>query len=436
VLQLVPGYSGLGVLASRQLLAERPRLRAAFDRLMAPDFLYQHAKRLERVHMVLHMSFVDQKRELRETNRRLQRFEAQLAAAPATTTPSRPKPPTAVPEALTQPVVHRPLPLRVAFVGSLRLAALIEPSCEAVLRVPEQWDSVTAPVNPDLLLVETPGEDDLSLWSHEALTEPCGPLSQLLALCRQNHVPSALWATVDYRSVEPFVATAPLFDQRFVADYESAAVLANAVPGELPPGVLPWAQQPELHRTPEGNERDGRPLYVGGWRASWPAPSQRVLRTLLDAALPHGLRIAVPVGARAEFPREYAGAVEEAGVDLTREIELMQRAPIVISFHPAIEAKTFVARTVFEAVACGAAVIGHPNWGMHHYFGDTTGRAAGSVEAEEQYALLLTDEAARHERVRTAQAVLARAHTYDHRLATILSSFGRRLVPQPELHPV
>ena len=109
----------------------------------------------------------------------------------------------------------------------------------------------------------------------------------------------------------------------------------------------------------------------------------------------------------------------------------LERAPVVIAFHPAIEARTFVTRTAFEAVACGAAVIGRPNWGMHHYFGDTTAKAAGAAEAGEQYAVLLSDEAARQERVRTAQAFVARAHTYDHRLATIASSFGRRLVPQP-----
>jgi hypothetical protein len=74
---------------------------------------------------------------------------------------------------------------------------------------------------------------------------------------------------------------------------------------------------------------------------------------------------------------------------------------------------------------------------MNHYFGDTTARAGGAAEANEQFTLLLSDEAGRRERVQTAQGFLIRAHTYDHRLATIASTLGRRLVPQPgELRPV
>jgi hypothetical protein len=376
------------------------------------------------------MSYVDQKRELREVNRTLQSLEARLAAAPGEAA-ARPR---AAPSALTEPprpAVHRPLGLTVAFVGSDRLATLLAPSCEAVLPVSQEWKSVTPPALPDLLLVETPGEDELSPWSREALTDPDGPLAELLALCRQNGVPSALWATLDHASIAPFLGLAPLFDERYIADPESATVVARAVPDRPPPGVLPWAMQPAIHAPPSAGQRDHRPLYLGGWRSDWPDTSQRVLRTLLDAALPHGLRIAVPAGVAAAFPAEYAGAVEEAGVDVAREVELMQRAPVVIAFDRAIEARTFVPRIAFEAVACGAAVIGRPNWGMSHYLGDTTARAAGSAEAEEQYALLLSDEAARLERVRTGQGFLALAHTYDHRLATIASGLGRRLVPEP-----
>jgi hypothetical protein len=428
-LQLVPGYSGLAVLASRDLLGGRPRLRVAFDRLMTPEFLYQHTKRLERVHTVLHASYADQRRELREANRRLQRLEAQLPAAPAIASARAPTPSPPA-EAPPRPAVHRPLELRVAFVGSRRLAGLLAPSCASVMPVPERSPSLSGSALPELLLVEAHGEDDPSPWSHEALTDPEGPLAELLAECRRNGVPSALWVTTDHESIAPFLRVASLFDERYVADPESARLLAGAVPGALPPGVLPWAMQPALHRAPDLDARDGAPLYVGGWRSDWPDASQRALRTLLDAALRHGLRIAVPAGERAEFPPEYGPCVE-AGVEVAREVELMQRAPVVIAFHSAVEARTFVPRIAFEAVACGAAVIARPNWGMHHYFGDTAARAAGAAEAEHEYALLLSDETARRERVRTGQGFLVLGHTYDHRLATIASGLGRRLVPQP-----
>lgn len=437
----LPGFAGIGVLVDADVLSHDDRVRTQFDRLHEPEFLIDHSMRLEQLALRTQMLAADTRRELKKTKRRLKQLQRargvpQPPAAPAAdaSVPAVPAAESAATAQVERPVsamraVVRARGLRVAAVVGATLQKDLRDVCDLVALDPGRWREQLAEAPPAIMLVESAvresggARDDGSSWgAPEALLD-------VLAWCTRSGIPTAFWATLDNASLTPFYDAARRCDHVFVADPEAAAPLAAAIGARQLPGVLPLAAP---RRPPEAERRNG-PVYVGRWSDSWDDTARRTLTMLLDAAMEHGLQIFLCGDEDVELPSRYRNCSVRIADDRDARLAALAGSSVAICFHPAMPtARHLIARSVFEALASGAAPMISPgNARIRHVFADAVVQVRTPDEVAENLALLLGDAANREARLYSVRDLIERGQTYEHRLATIASAAGLRIVPDP-----
>lgn len=260
-------------------------------------------------------------------------------------------------------------------------------------------------------------------------------VNALLAACGTAGVPRLLWARESPLRSEALAFGAE-FERAFSVDVDSMGVLAGA--GCRDPSPLPEASALGSSVVPMPIEE--RPLgvvWLGGWNADWPAEWRSRLARILVAAAPFGLQI-FGVSAPSVLPREVREcAVAEGWGSST---SLLSSARLAIATDPAIGLEGAAPAVAFDAAACGTAVaspharglVAAGFWSLVKGEGIKTDVAlllTDDIDVGGEIERLLADPSERQQMAQRARRLMLNNHTYGHRVATIASAVGWRVVP-------
>ena len=315
--------------------------------------------------------------------------------------------------------------LRIGYLGGEELAAALASVCETNVLEAGEWRARLEGATADLLLVE--GREHLDPeWREE--------IESMLSICAQLSIPRLLWVTGE-RLDRAYLELADHFDRAFATSVPLLATVFEA--GFRDPSLL-WtatALPVDDRAAVDTAVRPDPILWVGGWRDDWAESWRSRLREVLRAASARGLRI-IGVDDPATLPEQLRKHVRTTALG---RAEALEQARVVIAADPAIGTGEIVPGILFDAIACGAAVLSPAPVGKAWDFcrGGTLGAppedlippVEGFEDACAEFDRLLQDNALREETVHLCRRVVTYNHTYAHRAATLASAAGQRLIP-------
>ncbi|HMJ73573.1 MAG TPA: hypothetical protein VK471_09445 [Solirubrobacterales bacterium] len=330
--------------------------------------------------------------------------------------------------------------LRPLVVGSERLISAIAGMCAAdVLRPSDRQKHWAGDCLPDFLLVEDTGGIEAQ-WD--------GELDVLLDRCERAGIPRLLWIGVS--PIRPYwLDRCARFDRVFTMDVGQLEQLEAA--GAQQPSVL-WPATSLPIGEAWGSDTDDRPdavVWLGGWRRDWSAEWIKQLTSVLRGAAECELRI-FEAENMDDMPSELRPCVAGA-TGVANRRALLHSASVVICADPVVGSPTFAPPIVFDAAACGAAVVTPHRFATRYDFGverqdedipnsihdalssnplwDLVPHVTNSDATLERVGLLLRDKSLRDESVSHLRRIVFRNHTYHSRLATLASAIDCRLIP-------
>jgi Glycosyl transferases group 1 len=325
------------------------------------------------------------------------------------------------------PRPHTLRELRVSLVGGDELASALAPVGRVEPLHP--GDQPGGDGSPAFLLVEN-GAGVEEGWTDE--------LDRLLDTCERNTIPSLLWVTST--PLDPYwLDRCARFDRVFTVDRGQIEEL-EAAGARTPVALWPATALRIDERTTGSPARRDAVVWIGGWRREWPAAWRDRLESVLCGAARRGLKIidygeieALPSSLRPHVVATESGEGPEAA---------LRHAKVVVGADPRYGSALLAPRVVFDAAAAGAAVITPHDFASLHDFAIGGTREIAwrnlipvvhdSEIATQEIDQLLDDEQLRREIACHTRRIVANNHTYAHRLATLASAAGYRLVPNAD----
>ncbi|WP_256212510.1 glycosyltransferase [Arthrobacter sp. yr096] len=293
---------------------------------------------------------------------------------------------------------------------------------------PKTWKKQLGESKPDLLFVESAWQGNNSSWLYQ-LTGSLAPraeISELVAWCKENGIPTVFWNKEDPPHFEDFLKSAKLFDVVFTSDVNCVPRYRDAL-GHDRIHVLPFAAQPRMHNParPQNIKRD-REIAFGGmyFRHKYPERRQQ-MDYLLPAAQKFGLDIfSRQLGADAnyQFPEPFDKNVV-GSLPYEEMVTAYHAYKVFLNVNSVIDSPSMCARRIFEITACGASVVSPPSPAIERFFPDgSILTAADEKETHAHLRALMRSESYRQRLVHRAQREIWKNHTYASRVDQILDS--------------
>jgi spore maturation protein CgeB len=293
---------------------------------------------------------------------------------------------------------------------------------------PQDWRDQLAANPVDVLFVESAWNGNGGTW-RLAMTTDDGPSPQLRALvehCRSAGVPTVFWNKEDPPNYDLFLGTARLFDHVFTVD-------AGRIPdyerdlGHSRIGLLPFGAQPRIH-TPvrHGAGRVREVAFAGSYFADKHDERRAQMEHVLEPALPLGLEVFSRLAGRDQryqFPRAYAGALV-GSLPYRRMLGAYTAYKVFLNVNSVTASPTMCARRLFELSAAQTPVLSGPAASIEPFFGDTVRVTRSAEETTRELRALLQHEDYRDRLGLRAHRRVLDAHTYGHRVDTVLSMVG------------
>jgi hypothetical protein len=249
-----------------------------------------------------------------------------------------------------------------------------------------------------------PGDADFLLVHSDWLSghaEGAGALEETAGPWRERGIPTVYWFTGDRGSLTDGDAVAAGFDIACAADPEAAPLLA-ARPGSRTM-ILPLACPVFPDDVALVGERPIAVALIGAGADGHPA-----LDGIIEAAEARGLQ---------RFASEQAG-------------DVLAQAKVTIVPPPPGASKLLAPELAYRCIGLGSLVLTPPHRG--YQFGalrEAVTPAKNSDQAHAALERLLDSPKEQSELQQFGRAVVANGQTYAHRVATIASALGRRVLP-------
>ena len=299
-----------------------------------------------------------------------------------------------------------------------------------VTATPEDWKQVIDDSQPQFLFVESAWEGNSGSWKYHLVGQsaPLQAIRDLTAYCREQGIPTLFWNKEDPPHFEDFLDTAALFDHVFTTDGDMIPEYVSRL-GHNRVHLLPFAAQPAIHnpKRVRGVERD-RSVVFGGmyFRDKYPE-RRKQLDILLPAAEKLGLDIYSRNSGdeeRYRFPERFAASVRP-GIPYPQMISAYHGYKVVINVNSVVGSSSMCARRVFEATACGAAVVTMPTAAITRFFDvDLLTLIDDESTAYDRMRVLVRSDELRERRVHRAQRRIWENDTYTHRAREVMKILG------------
>lgn len=329
----------------------------------------------------------------------------------------------AIPEADPSPTFPELTVLMIADEFTLKAFAH---EWRVVTATPEDWKQVIDDSRPQVLFVESAWEGNDGSWKYHLVGQsaPRQAIRDLTEYCREQAIPTVFWNKEDPPHFEDFLDTAALFDHVFTTDGDKIPEYIARL-GHNRVHLLPFAAQPAIHnpKRVRGVERD-RSVVFGGmyFRDKYPE-RRKQLDILLPAAEKLGLDIYSRNSGdeeRYRFPERFAASVRP-GIPYPQMISAYHGYKVVINVNSVVDSSSMCARRVFEATACGAAVVTTPTVAINRFFDeDLLTLIDDDSTAYDRMRTLIRSDELRERRVHRAQRRIWENDTYTHRARQVM----------------
>lgn len=332
---------------------------------------------------------------------------------------------------LTQ--VHRRIArpdLRVLVIADEFSSSVLSYEWNQVQPTPENYQQVLDDGAYDLFFVESAWEGNAGAWRYHLVGEsaPRASIRNFVKACQERGIPTAFWNKEDPPHFEDFLATAELFDYVFTTE---SAKIPEYIERLKHNRVfeLGFAVQPAVHNPAKlpGVERTKNVVFGGMYfRHKYPERRQQ-----MDYLLPVAGKFGLDVYSRHskderyQFPKGLKKHIVGT-LPYAQMVAAYHRYKVVLNVNSVAASGSMLARRVFEAVACGAAVVSPSTPAIERYFANTGGvvQVSDAISSENQIRALLRSELYRERQVHKSQRLLWEGHTYADRVDHICDALG------------
>lgn len=307
---------------------------------------------------------------------------------------------------------------------------------------PDDWLDVIQQFEPHFVFVESAWEANHGAWRYQ-FVGPSAPRKEVVRLtehCRTAGIPTVFWNKEDPPHFEDFLETARLFDHVFTTDGDMVPQYKVRL-GHHRVSLLPFAAQPKLHNPArvEKLARD-REIVFGGmyFRDKYPERREQ-----MDMLLPEAKKLGLDIFSRNDgadsryrFPEKFVDSVR-GSLPYSQMVSAYHAYKIVVNVNSVIDSESMCARRVFEATACGAAVVTTPTPAVERFFGqDLLTFVSDASSAFHRMRTLSRSEELRTRRVHKAQRQIWEHDTYRHRAQDVMKAVGLDRVEAGKLYSV
>lgn len=302
---------------------------------------------------------------------------------------------------------------------------------------PDNWKSITDEFQPDFLFVESAWEANAGAWRYHLVgqTAPRPAVVEMVEYCKTKGIPTVFWNKEDPPHFEEFLPTAQLFDYVFTTDGNLVHEYKKRL-GHNNIDVLPFAAQPKIHNPARiGMVNRDRDIVFGGMYFREKYPERR---DQLDMILPAAVKFNLDIYSRNSgedskyrFPDEYIKKVRGT-LPYPQMLTAYHAYKAVINVNSVVDSNTMCARRIFEATACGAAVVTGSTGAIRNFFpNQMLTEVSGEDDAYHKIRALLRSDEYRERRVHVAQRHVFQHHTYTQRAVQVMRQLGINVnVPQ------
>lgn len=320
--------------------------------------------------------------------------------------------------------------VRVVMVADEFTAKAFAYEWDVVEPTPSDWRETIDNHKPDFLFVESAWEANGGSWRYHIVgaTAPRPALVEMVKYCQALGIRTIFWNKEDPPHFEDFLPTATLFDHVFTTDGKMIESYKQRL-GHDRVELLAFAAQPKIHN-PARVERLARsqPIVFGGmyFREKYPERRQQ-LDILLAGASKLGLDIFSRQSGsdiKYRFPDEFDTLVR-GSLPYLQMLTAYHVYKVVINVNSVVDSATMCARRIFEATACGAAVVTTPTAAINNFFpGEMLTEVYDEKQAHNKMRALIRSAEYRERKVHVAQRHVWENHTYKHRAAQVLKDVG------------
>jgi hypothetical protein len=317
--------------------------------------------------------------------------------------------------------------LRVAtLVGSAHFDC-ISRACTAVDVLEQDWSSDSL---PHLLLIESSGLRSQQNGLGPLADDRVERAARLIAWAERGGIPTALWETALAHRIQTPTTLLRGVDHVFLVDPEAVEALTEKLGGRHPMR-LPLAAQTVPEEVPGFGERSTDVAFVGGWPAGFEGRFEEEVEAILDVAADYGLVIfrSERGGTSDALPDRFSSFVRSVP-SAAEAVEAFANSRMVVGLDPGNIGHSAVPQLSFDALAAGSVLVAPNHSGTRSLFRYTGLFAKDREGAKEEIGRVLGSEKEWGEMSEVGRRAIIHAHTYSHRLATIASVAGFRVVPE------
>ncbi|WP_246819252.1 glycosyltransferase [Corynebacterium sp. HMSC04H06] len=299
-----------------------------------------------------------------------------------------------------------------------------------ILPTKTSWKQILDEQRIDLLFVESAWEGNNGEWKYQ-FTGSLAPRAEIVALveeCKKRGIPTCFWNKEDPPHFEDFLDTAKLFDYVFTTDINMVPEYRKRLRHDRIE-VLPFAAQPRIHNPAKirGVARD-KDVTFGGMYFRDKYPERRAQ---MDFLLPAAAKFNFDIFSRQlggapqyQFPAQYDKAVRNS-LPYDQMLTAYHAYKTVLNVNSVTNSASMCARRIFEATACGAAVVSAPSPAISQFYpNDLVTVADDEKSAYQKLRILTRSDEFRERQVHLAQRLTWSHYTYEKRVDTVLETIG------------
>ncbi|WP_257203324.1 glycosyltransferase family protein [Corynebacterium cystitidis] len=294
----------------------------------------------------------------------------------------------------------------------------------------QNWKQVLEENEFDFVFVESAWEGNAGEWRYQftGSLAPRQEIQDLLRFAKEKEIPTVFWNKEDPPHFEDFLDTAKLFDYVFTTDENMIDSYKEKL-GHERVSVLPFAAQPRIHNPARiGDVKRTRSIVFGGMYFWDKFPERRQqMDMLLPAAAEYGLDIFSRHDGsdpKYRFPENMTKHVR-GSLPYLEMVTAYHAYAVVINVNSVVNSASMCARRIFEATACGAAVVSQPTLAIERFFpGSLLSTVSTREEASAIFRTLLRSPGYRDMKVHLSQREIWEKHTYTDRARTIMDTIG------------
>ncbi|MBN3789413.1 FkbM family methyltransferase [Burkholderia sp. Ac-20353] len=329
-----------------------------------------------------------------------------------------------------QQLAHRMKQLKVAAIMDEFTFGSYDPECNLLQLTPTHWQTELSAFSPDMLFIESAwrGKDDL--WGSKV-----GHMSQevvgIVQWCRDHKIPTIFWNKEDPVHFETFLSTAKLFDFVFTTDIDCIHRYKSAL-GHERVYLLPFAAQPIVNNPIEKYERKDAFCFAGAYYVRYPERTRDLGNFIVNLPEYRPLEIYDrnygKNDSSYQFPEEYQPFI--VGNLPYSEIDKAYKGyKYAINLNSIKQSQSMFARRVFELLASNTITVSNFSRGVRLMFGDLVVTSDSGSEIRRRLDALGGDEAGTRKLRLAALRKVMREHTYQDRLAYVISKVSEEKLP-------